>query len=110
MRKSVLLALSVTVGMGGGSFAATINGKTLFKGKTPTSGKILMNADPKCLEAHKGQAVYAEEVVVGKGGSLANVFVYVKQGLEGKSFATPKDQVVVFDQKGCWYAPHVFRI
>ena len=42
-------------------------------------------------------------------GTLKNVFVYVQEGLEGKTFPTPAAPVTL-DQKGCWYAPHVFGI
>jgi len=41
---------------------------------------------------------------VGEGQGLANVFVYVKTGLEGKSFP-PGGKKPVIDQKGCMYEP-----
>src|SRR5207244_1286000 len=46
-----------------------------------------------------------EEVVVGPGGELANVFVYVKNPPAGNypAQSTP----VTLDQKGCQYHPHV---
>ena len=47
-----------------------------------------------------------EDVAVNANGTLKNVFVYVKEGLEGKTFA-PKTDKVVMDQKGCRYTPHV---
>ena len=37
---------------------------------------------------------------------VKNVFVYIKSGLEGKTFKAPK-QPAVLDQKGCVYIPHV---
>jgi hypothetical protein len=67
-----------------------------------------MDADPVCLLQHKGGAA-SEEVVVNPNGTLKNVFVYVKEGLQGQKFEAPKDPVV-FDQKGCHYEPHVFGI
>ena len=67
-----------------------------------------MDADPVCLLQNKDGAS-AEEVVVNPNGTLKNVFVYVKQGLEGQKF-DPPTQPVVFDQKGCRYHPHVFGI
>jgi hypothetical protein len=50
-----------------------------------------------------------EEVVVGDNGGLANVFVYVKEGLGAMSFPVPSEPVVL-DQAGCWYRPRVFGI
>ena len=47
-----------------------------------------MSGDPACVEAHHGNALDESLVVSSKGG-LANAFVYVKSGLEGKTFATP---------------------
>jgi hypothetical protein len=47
--------------------------------------------------------------VVNDNGTLRNVFVYVKTGLEGKNFGVPEDSVVL-DQDGCIYKPHVLGI
>ena len=105
---AILSALMVTACIGLAR-AATIKGKVSFSGVAPKSGQIKMNADPKCLALNPGGKL-AEEVVVDKDGSVANVFVYIKQGLEGKKFPTPTESKVVFDQKGCWYYPHVFGI
>ena len=48
-------------------------------------------------------------VVVGDGGGLANVFVYVKEGLESLDFPT-STAAVVLDQDGCTYRPHVIGV
>jgi hypothetical protein len=47
--------------------------------------------------------------VVNPNGTLANVFVYIRQGLEGKAFGPPVEPVVI-DQSGCWFKPRVFGI
>ena len=49
------------------------------------------------------------ETIVDDGGKLANVFVYVKDGLGDRTFDVPKDSVTI-DQKGCKYHPHVFGV
>ena len=49
------------------------------------------------------------EAVVTKNGKLANVFVYVKDGLPPGRFPVPS-QPAVLDQKGCRYQPHVMGI
>ncbi len=89
-------------------FAGTVTGKASFTGQAPAPQKIGMDADPTCASLHK-EPVYTEDVVVNANGTLKNVFVYVKEGLEGKTFPPPA-QPVVMDQKGCHYDPHVFGI
>jgi plastocyanin len=88
--------------------AGTINGTIRFTGRRPVRKPIDMSEDPACVEAHQGKP-YDESVVVNPHGGLANVFVYIKSGLEGKKFAAPSTPVVI-DQKGCWFHPRVMGI
>jgi plastocyanin len=88
--------------------AATLTGKILFTGKAPARTKIDMDEDPQCARLHSS-AVYDDPVAVGRGGGLANVFVYIKRGLEGKHFHPPA-QAAVIDQHGCWFQPRVLGI
>jgi plastocyanin len=83
--------------------AATVNGTVKFDGAAPKAAKIDMSQDPGCKGANE-----AENVVV-TGGDLANVFVYVKDGLGNRTFDVPKDPVVL-DQQGCRYHPHVLGV
>ena len=86
---------------------ATITGTVKFTGKKPRSRPIDMaGADAKCAELHGGKRLKPETVVVNDNGTLRNVFVWVKTGVEGWSFPLPKGEVLL-DQKGCWYQPHV---
>ena len=87
------------------TFAGTLTGKALFSGTVPAPQKIDMGADPTCSSLHP-EPVYSEEVVKNEDGTLRNVFVYVKQGLEGKTFPAPSTPVVL-DQNTCHYSPHV---
>ncbi len=87
---------------------ATITGTVNFKGEPPTYRPLSMDADAVCAAKHSGP-VYPEAVVKNDNGTLRNVFVYVKSGLEGKSFAVPQEPVVL-DQIGCVYKPHVLGI
>ena len=82
---------------------ATVNGTVKFDGTAPKPSKIDMSQDPACKGANE-----AENMVVA-GGDLANVFVYVKDGLGNRSFDVPKDAVVL-DQSGCKYHPHVLGV
>ena len=91
---------------GGGS--ATITGSVTLSSAAPVQEKIKMDADPQCALQHT-EPVYKEEVVANANGTLRNVFVYVKQGLEGKSFAAPAAPAT-FNQHGCRYEPHVLGV
>jgi plastocyanin len=88
--------------------AASANLTIAFEGTPPEPQRVNMAADRSCLELHDG-AVYTRTVVVNDNGTLANVFVYVKEGLENKSFPVPEESVLL-DQDGCWYYPHVFGL
>ncbi len=85
--------------------AGTVTGKISFTGKVPPKKKIDLDEDPQCAKLHK-EAVYDVPVQVGRKGGLANAFVYIKKGLEGKKFEPPSDPVVI-DQHGCGFVPRV---
>lgn len=82
---------------------ATVSGTVKYDGSAPKPPKIDMSQDAAC----KGDNM-AETLVVD-GGKLANVFVYVKDGLGDRTFDVPKDSVTI-DQKGCQYHPHVLGV
>src|SRR5207302_10151792 len=73
---------------------ATVNGTVKYDGTAPKPQKIDMSQDPACKGTNE-----SENVVVS-GGDLANVFVYVKDGLGSRTFDVPKAAVFI-EQKGC---------
>jgi plastocyanin len=83
--------------------AATVSGTVNFDGTPPPAAKIDMSQDPAC----KGTNT-AEPIVVNSG-RLANVFVYVKDGLGSHTFDIPKEAVTL-DQSGCRYHPHMLGV
>lgn len=83
--------------------AATVSGTVKYDGVAPKPAKIDMSQDPNCKGSN------AAENVVVTDGKLANVFVYVKEGLGNRTFAVPTDPVVL-DQSGCKYHPHVLGV
>ena len=89
------------------AIAGSIKGKVDFKGTKPSTAKIKMNADPRCVKIHIGKEVSSEQVIINENNTLRYVFVYVKKGLEGKKFDTPKEKKTI-DQRGCMYSPHIF--
>lgn len=63
-----------------------------------------MSQDPAC-----SGGMGMTENIVSEGGNLANVFVYVKDGLGDRTFAAPTAKVTI-DQHGCHYIPHVLGV
>src|SRR5271155_167974 len=88
--------------------AGVLSGTIHFTGKRPARTPVDMSEDPACVAAHHGKP-YDESVVINRNGTLANVFLYVKSGLEGKTFEIPADPVTI-DQNGCWFRPRVLGI
>jgi plastocyanin len=88
-----------------GDDVGVLHGKALFQGEAPRRRKVDMGSDPACHALHS-EALRDESMIVGEKGELANVFVWVSKGLEGKSFPVPAEPAVL-DQKGCCYQPHV---
>ena len=86
---------------------ATITGSVKFDGKQPRSRPIDMaGADEKCAELHGGVRQKPETVIVNDNGTLRNVFVWVKSGVEGWEFPLPAGDATL-EQIGCMYTPHV---
>src|SRR5579862_627249 len=109
----VLVLFSVTVGMlsglaGPAGSSASVKGTVKFEGTAPKPSRIDMSQDPLCTKAHPTPAT-TEDVVVGTSGGLANVVVYVSDGLTSHDFQPPQ-QPAVLEQKGCQYKPHVLAL
>ncbi len=83
--------------------AGSVNGSVTYAG-ADTDTPIAMDADPVCAGLHP-TPVDTNEIAV-KDGKLANVFITVKSGLEGKTFPAPAEKKEV-DQVGCQYTPRV---
>jgi plastocyanin len=89
------------------STAGNVKGVVSLEGTAPKNEPIKMNADPVCVKANKDPQF--QETYEVKDGKLANVFVYVKDGLGNYVFDTPTTPATI-DQKSCRYHPHVFGI
>ena len=82
---------------------ASVSGTVKFDGTAPKMSKIDMSQDAACKGANESESI------VVSGGNLANVFVYVKDGLGDRTFDTPT-QAATIDQQGCKYHPHVLGV
>ena len=88
--------------------AGDVKGMVTLDGAAPKNEPIKMNADPVCVKREPRAPQSQETYIVGNDGkSLANVFVYVKDGLGNYSFDVPTEPAKI-DQKDCRYHPHVF--
>ena len=115
----VISALIVAACGGGGGTAerpaanarpdgpGVVTGKITFEGEPPARTPVRMDADSNCMPG-TAQAL-SETTIVGAGGGLQNVFVYVKDGLGNRIYETPAAPIVL-DQQGCRYEPHVFGV
>lgn len=89
--------------------AAEVTGKVTLKGTPPPANVIAaVKADANCGKVAAGDAK-TRTYVVGADGALANTVVYIKKGLEGKTFTAPSTKVEI-DQKGCMYYPYVSAV
>jgi hypothetical protein len=83
---------------------ATISGKVSIDGTAPAATTIKMDADPVCKSAHSTPQM-DDFWMVDKDGGVANAFVYIKDGLGGKTYDPGPEASL--DQKGCMYHPRV---
>ncbi|MEO5801898.1 MAG: hypothetical protein ABIR24_00085 [Verrucomicrobiota bacterium] len=83
--------------------APSISGKIILKGTPPPERELSLNADCGKLRT---TILKTRLYVVAEGGALADVFVYIKEGLDGKTFAPPT-KTILLDQVGCEYIPYV---
>lgn len=84
----------------------TVRGTVSVEGAVPApKPNKRLEGDLPCCALHE-KAPPLDHLVVGKDGGLRWSFVYVKKGLEGKTFPVPQAPVTI-DQKGCLYSPHV---
>jgi plastocyanin len=87
-----------------------ITGTVKLDGEAPHMKGIDMSKDPYCVKANANNTPKMENVVVGSGGGLENVVLYISEGLSGAALTTPASAVPVFDQKNCQYTPHVLAM
>ena len=89
------------------AIAATVSGTVTFTGTPPAATPIDMSEEPVCAEKHSEPPTSPSVEV--SDGNLANVFVFVSEGLGDMTFPASSDAVVL-DQNGCLYHPHVLGI
>lgn len=85
--------------------APHVRGIVAIGGARPAERVVVpLKSDANCGKLITGDPMTRSWV--GEGQGLANVFVYIKKGLEGKTFPAAASKPVI-DQKGCIYEPMV---
>jgi hypothetical protein len=87
-----------------------ITGTVKLDGTAPHMKGIDMAKDPYCSKAHASDPGHLETYVVGADGGMANVVVYISEGLTGGAASEASATEPVFDQKNCMYTPHVLAL
>ena len=85
--------------------AGDVKGVVSFEGAAPKNEPIKMNADPVCVK--ENTTPQFQETFEVADGKLANVFVYIKDGLGNYVYDAPTETATI-DQMNCRYHPHVF--
>ena len=81
----------------------------LIEGTVPPGEIVRMDGDPKCEALVPGEERRTEYIVSNDGKTLANVFVYVKDGLPPRLYPIPTEPAVL-DQQKCRYVPRVVGV
>jgi hypothetical protein len=105
-RLAFLLSFTALAAFVQAAGAGDVTGKVTVNGTPPPEKPIAY--DDTCSKLHPTVPT-TRHWVVGKDKGLANVFVYISKGLEGKKF-TPPTTPVELDQVGCNYEPYVFGV
>ena len=83
-----------------------ITGQIIFDGPVPEMAIINMSADPVCENLSAEVPKKKQALVLGTDKTMANVLVSIKENLPNLEHEIPSE-VVIFDQGGCQYNPHV---
>jgi len=107
-----LIHQTVVAGIGSGlldqSQGFEITGRLMLKGIPPPEKKLPLDRDPDCQAFDRVDATTRFYAVDPEGG-LADTFVYIKEGMEGRSIPLPTEAVIV-DQSECNFHPYVFGL
>jgi plastocyanin len=95
-------------GRGQGETVGAVKGTVSFQGSKPHLPEISMAQDRVCASEQTGP-VYPEDGRVNNNGTLPNAFVYVKDGLGGRTYKPPSTPITL-TQERCEYRPHVLGI
>ena len=92
--------------------SAIVAGVVRFDGPRPERKQIAMvekrGKKSECNKSHP-TGLLSENALVSEKGELANVFVYIKKGLEKKKYPVP-EKPVVLNQENCMFRPRILGV
>ena len=105
---AAVLAVAALLAGAGPAAAAdfSVSGTVTYEGEPLKRYPLRMDADPNCAEIYDGKRVLSRDSLIGEGGAVANVFVYLKEAPEGSAGETPAEAVRL-EQRGCLYTPRI---
>jgi plastocyanin len=104
-----ILALALLIPAAQEPRTFTVSGTVKFDGPVPKpKPNMQLEGDPACAACHAVPPA-KDDLVVSPAGGVRWALVYVKKGLEGKTFQPPAEPALV-DQVGCIYTPHVIGV
>jgi hypothetical protein len=106
LRTELIFTAAALMGILQTASAADITGKITLKGTPPPEAPLPLDASCGKTRSDKPSTRF---YVVDPSGGLADVFVYIKEGLGDKKFPAPA-QPMELDQKGCEYLPYVLGL
>lgn len=80
-------------------------GVVKYDGPKPDMPFLAIGGDPNCVSANAGPPPRAQRLVVNDKGELRFALVRVKSSVPGQF--DPPNRIVLVDQQGCVYKPHV---
>ena len=105
---SIAIAAAVALAAGP-AVSGTISGVVKIDAKKiPPAKPVKMESDADCVAKHT-EPHMSERYVVDADKNVKNAFVYIKTGLEGQTFETPR-RPGELDQVGCMYTPRVLGL
>ncbi len=87
------------------SSVGAIRGVVRFEGAPPARKEIAL---PTGCSEHQGGSLVLS-TVLAHDGRLQDAFVWIKKGLEGRTFPLPEGEVTI-SQRGCVFTPHVVGV
>ena len=106
---AALCCVSTPAAAGTGS----VKGQFVLDGEAPTLEPLVAKGEPvRDAAVCSVDAVPNQKYVVGEGGGIANIVIYLKKAPKDmpEDAETPPSDPVVFDQQGCVFVPHVLAV